>query len=91
MLEIQALDELERMVAIVELQAATIEAAFHSDGAVLAASERLERKITNSLDEHRPPAPFVPHLFALKVRLGAARERMLEVQKWQSPAFPERP
>jgi hypothetical protein len=89
MLEVQTLDELERMVAIAELQAGTIEAAFHSDDMVLAATEKLERNIANSLDEHGPQtrSPFVPHLFALKVRLGAVLARLRDVQKWQATAL----
>jgi hypothetical protein len=83
MLEIQAIDELERMVTIAELQALTIEAAFHPDEVVLASTERLERTIGNSLAEHQPHtrSAFIPHLFALKVRIGHAVERMRKVTR----------
>jgi hypothetical protein len=88
MLEVQTIDELERMVAIAELQASTVEAAFHPDDDLIAATEKLERKIGFSLDEHQTytRSPVVPHLFALKVRLGAALERMREVKKWRAAA-----
>jgi uncharacterized protein YhaN len=85
MLEVQTLDELERMVTIAELQAATIEAACHPDDAVMRATEQLERKVANSLDEHLPQKRS--HLFALKVRLGAALDRMRQVRNWRTPAF----
>jgi hypothetical protein len=89
MLEVQTLDELERMVTIAELQAATIEAACHPDDAVMRATQQLERKVANSLDEHLPQkrSPVVAHLFALKVRLGAALDRMRQVRNWRTPAF----
>jgi hypothetical protein len=89
MLEVQTLDELERMVSIAELQAATIEAACHPDDAVLRATEQLQRKIVNSLDAHLPQkrSPVVAHLFALKLRLGAALDQMRRVRKWRTPAF----
>jgi hypothetical protein len=86
MLEVQTMDELERMVSIAELQAGTVEAAFHPDDDLLAATEKLERRIGYSLDEHQPHtrSPFVPHLFALKVRLGSALDRMREVKRWRT-------
>jgi hypothetical protein len=86
MLEVQTIDELERMVTIAELQARTVEAAFHPDADLLAATETLERRIGHSLIEHQPHtrSPLVPHLFALKVRLEAALYRMREVKRWRT-------
>ena len=86
MLEVQTIDELERMVTIVELQANTVEAAFHPDDDLLAATETLKRRIGHSLDEHQPHArsAVVPHLLALKVRLEAALDRMRRVKQSRS-------
>lgn len=83
MIEIQTLDELERKVRIAELQAQTIEVAFHSDLETVRATERLAALISSSLDEHRPEkrSTAVAPLFALKVRIGAALNRMRSVSR----------
>jgi hypothetical protein len=86
MLQIQTIDELERMVAIAELQAQTIEAAFHPDQAVLASTERLERMVINILGEQlsRSQSPVVSQLFGWKVRLRAALDQMRGVSRARS-------
>jgi hypothetical protein len=83
MLQIQTLDELERRVAVAELQAQTIVAAFHPDQAVLVSTEKLERMVINILNEQqsRPLSPMLSQLFAWKVRLRSALDRMRSVSR----------
>jgi hypothetical protein len=83
MIQIQTIDELERKVAIAELKANTIELAFHVDDETLASTERLAVAISDSLQEHLPAtrSPVVPHLIALKVRVGATLGRIREIQR----------
>jgi hypothetical protein len=83
MLEVETVDELERLVTIAELEAETVEAAFYPDPAVLASAEKLERTIINILEAQcaRPLSSVVPRLFAYKIRLGAALDQMREVDR----------
>jgi hypothetical protein len=83
MIQMHTIDELERSVAIAELRANTIELAFHIDDEALISTERLAVTIGNSLQEHLPlkHSPVVPHLIALKVRVGATLDRLREIQR----------
>ncbi len=78
MLEPQALDDLERNVAIVELKTTTAEAAYHPDEATLSSAARLAKTIEHTLLAERPTEKSlaVPLLFSLKIRVSAALDRL---------------
>ncbi|HEY9012232.1 MAG TPA: hypothetical protein VIN06_14555 [Devosia sp.] len=81
MQENDRLDELERQVDIAELQADTMEVAFHPDDATLATTKIVANKISNRLHESAPDSrsPKIARLFALRVRVQEVLRRMRSV------------
>jgi hypothetical protein len=82
MIPLQTLDQLERDVTIAELKADTIEGAFHVDDGAVASTEKLASVIGRCLEDVLPStrSSAVAQLFALKVRVSAALDRMCWVK-----------